>query len=142
VKEAKQRVSVGNVNYMKKSILILLSIVLGSCAIHDQKPKIMVTHVLAVTEVGDTLRLPINMIRPNVYYKIIRYPNNYYNNWNQYPGYYQPYYNNRPIYAPSNGSDSNNSNNNNNSNNKPNPKPTPDIIVRPSGDVLKKRGGN
>jgi hypothetical protein len=127
---------------MKKSILILLSIVLGSCAIHDQKPKIMVTHVLAVTEVGDTLRLPINMIRPNVYYKIIRYPNNYYNNWNQYPGYYQPYYNNRPIYAPSNGSDSNNSNNNNNSNNKPNPKPTPDIIVRPSGDVLKKRGGN
>ena len=127
---------------MKKSILILLSIVLGSCAVHDQKPKIMVTHVLAVTEAGDTLRLPINMIRPNVYYKIIRYPNNYYNNWNQYPGYYQPYYNNRPIYAPSNGSGSNNSNNNNNSNNKPNPKPTPDIIVRPSGDVLKKRGGN
>ena len=127
---------------MKKSILILLSIVLGSCVVQNQKPKIIVTHVLAVTEAGDTLRLPINMIRPNVYYKIIRYPNNYYNNWNQYPGYYQPYYNNRPIYAPSNGSGSNNSNNNNNSNNKPNPKPTPDIIVRPSGDVLKKKGGN
>ena len=70
------------------------SIILTSCAVQDQKPRIMVTHVLAVTETGDTLRLPINMIRPNVYYKIVRYPNNYYNNWNQYPGYYQPYYNN------------------------------------------------
>jgi len=138
VKEVKQRVDVGNVNYMKKSILILLSIVLGSCAVQDQKPKIMVTHVLAVTETGDTLRLPINMIRPNVYYKIVRYPNNYYNNWNQYPGYYQPYYNNRPIYSPSN--NNNNSNNNNsNNNNKPVSKPA---TSDQNKAIRMKKGGN
>ena len=123
---------------MKKSILILLLATIFGCAIQDQKPKIMVTHVLAVTEAGDTLRLPINMIRPNVYYKIVRYPNNYYNNWNQYPGYYQPYYNNnnRPIYTPSNNS---NSNNNNNSS-----KPAPNKPATSEQNLVirNKKGGN
>jgi hypothetical protein len=122
---------------MKKSILILLLATVFSCAVQDQKPKIMVTHVLAVTEAGDTLRLPINMIRPNVYYKIVRYPNNYYNNWNQYPGYYQPYYNNnKPIYTPSNNS---NSNNNNNSS-----KPAPNKPATSEQNLVirNKKGGN
>ena len=127
---------------MKKSILILFvimwSVILTSCAVQDQKPRIMVTHVLAVTETGDTLRLPINMIRPNVYYKIVRYPNNYYNNWNQYPGYYQPYYNNnRPIYSPSN--NNNNSNNNNSNNNKPISKPA---TSDQNKAIRIKKGGN
>jgi len=128
---------------MKKSILILFvitwSIILTSCAVQDQKPRIMVTHVLAVTEAGDTLRLPINMIRPNVYYKIVRYPNNYYNNWNQYPGYYQPYYNNnRPIYSPSNNNNNSNSNNSNN-NNKPISKPA---TSDQNKAIRIKKGGN
>lgn len=100
---------------MKKSILILFvitwSIILSSCAVQEKQPKILITHVLAVTEQGDTLRLPINMIRPNVVYKIINYGNNYrpyYNDWN-----YRPYHNNNQnIYVRPN----NNSNNNNNTN--------------------------
>ena len=82
------------------------------CGVQNNQPKIQVTHVLAVTEQGDTLRLPISMIKPNVYYNVISYPNRYYSNW--YSGYYQPGYNNyRPIYAPSSGSGSSNNNNNN-----------------------------
>ena len=43
------------------------------------------------------------MIKPNVYYNVISYPNRYYGGW--YNNYYQPSYNNyRPIYAPSKGS--------------------------------------
>ena len=69
----------------------------------------MITHVLAVTEQGDTLRLPINMIRPNVVYKIINYGNSYrpyYNDWN-----YRPYENyNQNIYIRPNNNNSNNNN--------------------------------
>ena len=87
----------------------------ASCGTHTKKPKIQVTHVLAVTEQGDTLRLPINMIKPNVYYNIVSYPSypRYYSNW-----YNEGYYTNRsePIYVPSN--NSSNKNNNNNNNNK------------------------
>ena len=78
-------------------LFILLFIV--SCGTYNSKPKIKITHVLAVTEQGDTLRLPINMIRPNVYYNVISYPNypRYYNNnWNR------DYRNNQPIYVDKN----------------------------------------
>ena len=85
--------------------------VFASCGTYNTQPKIQITHVLAVTEQGDTLRLPINMIKPNVYYNVVSYPNRYYGGW--YNNYYRPsYYNNRPIYAPGNGS-SRSSNNNN-----------------------------
>jgi len=93
-------------------------VVFASCGTYNTQPKIQITHVLAVTEQGDTLRLPINMIKPNVYYNVVSYPNRYYGGW--YNNYYRPsYYNNRPIYAPGNGSSrsSNNNNNNNNNNN-------------------------
>ena len=113
-------------------------VVFASCGTYNVKPKIQITHVLAVTEQGDTLRLPINMIKPNVYYNVISYPNRYYSGW--YNNYYQPSYNNyRPIYAPSkgsSGSSSNNNNNNNNNNNKIVPRDNPD--KRPSGEVLLK----
>lgn len=99
---------------MKKYILIFL--LLTGCAVTEKQPKILITHVLAVTEQGDTLRLPINMIRPNVVYKIINYGNNYrpyYNDWN-----YRPYQNyNQNIYIRPNNND--NSSNNNNTPSKP-----------------------
>jgi len=125
---------------MKLWKIVLIAVVASviSCGTYNTKPKIQITHVLAVTEQGDTLRLPINMIKPNVYYNVISYPNRYYGGW--YNNYYQPSYNNyRPIYAPSkgsSGSSSNNNNNNNNNNNKIVPRDNPD--KRPSGEVLLK----
>jgi hypothetical protein len=120
----------------KIALCVMAMLAAASCGTHV-KPKIKITHVLAVTEQGDTLRLPINMIKPNVYYNVISYPNRYYGGW--YNNYYQPsYYNNRPIYAPSKGSNgsSSNNNNNNNNNNKIVPRDNPD--KRPSGEVLLK----
>ena len=102
-----------------KIVLFVLTATVSSCGTYNTQPKIQITHVLAVTEQGDTLRLPINMIKPNVYYNVVSYPNRYYGGW--YNNYYRPsYYNNRPIYAPGNGSSrsSNNNNNNNNNNSK------------------------
>ena len=119
-----------------KIVLIAVAVSVISCGTYNTQPKIQITHVLAVTEQGDTLRLPINMIKPNVYYNVISYPNRYYGGW--YNSYYQPSYNNyKPIYAPSKGSSgSSNNNNNNNNNNKIVPRDNPD--KRPSGEVLLK----
>ena len=122
-------------------IIFALSLLVG-CGTYNNQPKIQVTHVLAVTEQGDTLRLPISMIKPNVYYNVISYPNRYYGNW--YNSYYQPgYHNNRPIYAPSSGSGSSNNNNNSN-NNKPasKPKPIPNMPVSQGGKVKDPGRGN
>ena len=92
-----------------KIVLIAVAVSVISCGTYNTQPKIQITHVLAVTEQGDTLRLPINMIKPNVYYNVISYPNRYYGGW--YNNYYQPSYNNyRPIYAPSKGSSGSSSN--------------------------------
>jgi len=99
-----------------KIVLFVLTATVSSCGTYNTQPKIQITHVLAVTEQGDTLRLPINMIKPNVYYNVVSYPNRYYGGW--YNNYYRPsYYNNRPIYAPSKGSSGLSNNNNNNNNN-------------------------
>ena len=88
-------------------ILIILFFIV-SCGTQNTKPKIQITHVLAVTEQGDTLRLPINMIRPNVYYNIVSYPNysRYYDNWYN-NNWNRNYKNNQPIYV-----EKKNSNNN------------------------------
>jgi len=85
---------------MKKLIVLLLIV---SCGTYNTKPKIQITHVLAVTEQGDTLRLPINMIRPNVYYNVISYPNytRYYDNWYN-NNWNRNYRNNQPIYVENN----------------------------------------
>jgi len=84
-----------------KKLIILLFIV--SCGTYNTKPKIQITHVLAVTEQGDTLRLPINMIKPNVYYNVISYPNysRYYDNWYN-NNWNRNYRNNQPIYVEKN----------------------------------------
>jgi len=94
------------------SKIIFILLLLTGCVTQKQQPKILITHVLAVTEQGDTLRLPINMIRPNVVYKIINYGNNYRPYHSQWD--YIPHNNyNQNIYVKPN------NNNNNNISNKP-----------------------
>jgi len=86
-----------------KIVLFALIAIASSCSI-QKKPQIQITHVLAVTQQGDTLQIPIDAIRP-VNYRIINYSSRYgWNNW------YRPYYHN---YIPSysNGSNSRSSNN-------------------------------
>ena len=127
---------------MKQCIIALVCLLVSGCSVYKPQPKVEITHVLAVTSEGDTLRLPISMIKPNVYYNVISYPNRNYGNW--YNSYYQPgYHNNRPIYAPSSGSGSSNNNNNSN-NNKPasKPKPIPNMPVSQGGKVKDPGRGN
>ena len=56
--------------------------------INDQ---VKVTHVLAVTEMGDTLKIPIEEIKPKVIYNVVGY------NYMRHTPYYSPY-NNRYYY--------------------------------------------
>jgi len=56
--------------------------------INDQ---VEVTHVLAVTEMGDTLKIPISEIKPKVIYNVVGY------NYMRHNPYYSPY-NNRYYY--------------------------------------------
>ncbi len=110
-----------------KIVLFAVLAIASSCSIQT-KPRIQITHVLAIDDQGDTLRIPIDLIRP-VNYKIINYGYDY--SWHR-PYYYNPY----PVYYHnnSNGSSYSNSrrgsNNSNNNNNKSLParsynKPTP-----------------
>ena len=94
-----------------KIVLIALFVLVTSCSIQP-KPKLQITHVLAVTQEGDTLKLPIDAIRP-VNYRIINYNSGYGYGWNNW---YRPYYHN---YTPSYGSSSSSgrSSNNNSSSN-------------------------
>ena len=114
-----------------KIVLFAVVVLATSCSIQP-KPKLQITHVLAVTHEGDTLKLPIDVIRP-VNYRIINYstPWNYgYNNW--YHGgrtYHYDY-----SYGPSNRG-SNNSNDK--GSNKIVPREDPGD-KKPSGDVLLK----
>lgn len=117
------------------AILILLSIMLfamlSSCSSYYYQSKgPEVTHVLALTKEGDTLKIPIKDIKPNVIYNVVGYDwyrpySGYYTRWDK--PYYHPHFynNNKPIYGNSNY-------NNNSSNNTPvNTTPT----VKPAGSV-------
>ena len=107
-----------------KIVLFALFVLVTSCSI-QKKPQIQITHVLAVTQQGDTLQIPIDAIRP-VNYRIINYSSGYgWNNW------YRPYYHN---YIPSYSTGTNRSSNNtssssgsskNNYGQTPNPKSVP-----------------
>jgi hypothetical protein len=71
-------------------ILIILLVMLTGCmsSIYKvRKDQIKVTHVLAIAENGDTLKIPIEAIKPNVIYNIIGY---------DYGRYYRPRYYYRP----------------------------------------------
>ena len=76
-----------------KIVLFVITVFVFSCSIQP-KPKLQITHVLAVTHEGDTLKLPIDVIRP-VNYRIINYSSGYGYGWNNW---YRPYYHN---YIPS-----------------------------------------
>jgi len=84
-------------------ILIIILALLTGCSsqLYTNNKKINITHVLAVTELGDTLKIPIEAIRPNVIYNVTGY--NY-----MRPNYYFRPYNYTYDYYPYNYSNSNN----------------------------------
>jgi len=121
---------------------MLVCALLVGCGIYKPEPKVEITHVLAVTSEGDTLRLPISMIKPNVYYNITHYPHRYYNlPYNWYHSNWQYNTAPRPVYIPRGGSGNNNNNSNNNSPNTGSSKPAPAVINPPSTPVAPNRGG-
>tara|TARA_R100001509_G_scaffold158097_1_gene122877 strand:+ start:258 stop:647 length:390 start_codon:yes stop_codon:yes gene_type:complete len=89
-----------------KIVLFAVIVTAGSCGI-QQKPKLQITHVLAVTHEGDTLKLPIDVIRP-INYRIINYSSGYGYGWNNW---YRPMHNTYYNYNYSSGSTSRSSNN-------------------------------
>ena len=109
-----------------KIVLFALCVLASSCAIQP-KPKLQITHVLAVTHEGDTLKLPIDVIRP-VNYRIINYSSGYGYGWNNW---YRPYYHNYiPSYSSgtsrsSNSTSSSSGSSKNNYGQTPNPKSVP-----------------
>ena len=106
----------------------LTMLMLFSCTVY-KTPKMQITSVLAVTAEGDTLKLPIDVIRPIYNYNNVSYPRaNYY----PYNHMYYNYNNYKPIYKPSNGNNNyNNNNNNNNTSNTPTIKPTGSVDAPP-----------
>ena len=102
---------------------IVLLVALNSCSpqLYKNNKKINITHVLAVTEMGDTLKIPIEAIRPNVIYNVMGY--NY-----MRPNYYFRPYNYTYDYYPYNYS-------NNNSVNYSRPKPTTQIITGSGSNI-------
>ncbi len=80
-------------------ILIILLTMLTGCSpsLFKNNKKINITHVLAVTEMGDTLKIPIEAIRPNVIYNVMLYSYGmrpYYRPYNYTYDYYPYNYNN------------------------------------------------
>ena len=66
-------------------ILIILLTLFTGCSKYIYKAQpVRITHVLALTETGDTLKIPIESIRPNIIYNVMGY---------QYGSspYYRPY---------------------------------------------------
>ena len=88
-------------------VLIWCILLLSSCSpqLYKNNKKINITHVLAVTEMGDTLKIPIEAIRPNVIYNVMGY------SYGMRP-YYRPYnyINNTYDYYPYNYGNNNNVN--------------------------------
>ena len=87
-------------------LLWFMVVILSSCTSSIYKVRkdyIKVTHVLAITELGDTLKVPISEIKPKVIYNVVGY------DYMRYNPYYSPY-NNRYYY------DNYNYNYNNNTN--------------------------
>ena len=85
---------------------IMLIGALSSCTVY-KTPQMHITSVLAVTAQGETLKLPIDAIRP--IYNYNHYPSNRYPIIHNYPFYYSP---NRyqPIYSQHTSRPSNNIN--------------------------------
>jgi len=117
------KISIGQILF--PLIMILFFLLLLGCGTYTP-PKIA-SHVVAVTLAGDTILVPIDRIRPNMYdsyYPIYRSPY-YYNNYNSGVNYQWRYKNNRGTSIKA----------------KNTPKSVtsvPDITNRPSSEVLLK----
>ena len=109
-------------------IMILFFILLMGCG--NYNPPKIASHIVAVTLQGDTILVPIDRIRPNMYQSY--YP--------VYSNYNRPYYNNYHFrYSDNRGFKT--INNGKKDDVKINPKPintTPDITTRPNSNVLLK----
>ena len=101
----------------KTVLYAVVLVVCATCCVVHRTPKLQITHVLAIDKQGDTLRIPIDVIRP-VNFRIINYNNS---SWSR-PYYYSPPYYNYNNYS-YNGS-SRSSNNSTNTNKKITPPPT------------------
>ena len=114
-------------------VLFAMALMIAACSPYyyqSKGPK--VTHVLALTEEGDTLKIPIKDIKPNVIYNVVGYDwyrpySGYYTRWDK--PYYHPH-----LYNPPKPILNGNSNyNNNSSNNTPiNTPPT----IKPGGSGI------
>ena len=87
-----------------KVLIFLLLIV--SCGTYTPQPTIK--HILAVTSEGDTLLIPINRIRPNIYQTIYPSYGNFYDSY-----YYNGWRYNTNVYSNHKTYESNNNNTNN-----------------------------
>ena len=108
-------------------LLIIFFLLLLGCG--NYTPPKTASHIVAVTLEGDTILVPIERIRPNMYHSY--YP--------VYSNYYRPYYNNYQFrYSDNRGFKT--SNNGKKDDVKINPKPikTPEITTRPSAETLLK----
>lgn len=105
---------------------IILMGVLSSCTVYRQ-PQMKITSVLAVTAEGDTLKLPIDVIRP--IYNYNTYPTNRYPVVPNY-FYYSPHRYN-PIYGGGSYSNNNSNNPNISQSNNNSPAPRADRITNP-----------
>ena len=112
-----------------KIVLTAVVVLVTSCSIQP-KPKLQITHVLAVTQQGDTLTIPIDVIRP-INYRIINYSSGYNYNWPR------PYYHYQYDYSYGSSGRSSNNGNTDKGINKIVPREDPGD-KRPSGDVLLK----
>ena len=112
-----------------KIALTAVVVLVTSCSIQP-KPKLQITHVLAVTQQGDTLTIPIDVIRP-INYRIINYSSGYNYNWPR------PYYHYQYDYSYGASGRSSNNSNTDKGINKIVPRDDPGD-KRPSGDVLLK----
>ena len=74
---------------------LAIMLALASCTVY-KTPQMHITSVLAVTAQGDTLKLPIDAIRP--IYNYNHYPSNRYPIIPNYPFYYSPH-RYQPIYG-------------------------------------------
>lgn len=84
----------GRVISVSVLLLILLIAMFSSCTPYMYKSnQIKVTHVLALTEQGDTVKIAMRDIRPTQVYNVVGYDfvrgynNPYYNPWRQYHVY-------------------------------------------------------
>ena len=114
-------------------LAIIMMLSFFSCTVY-KTPKMQITSVLAVTAEGDTLKLPIDVIRP--IYNYNTYPTNRYPVHPNY-FYYSPWRNNNTYEG-----NSSYSNNNNNNNQTPVVKPSPNISPPPTPVRPNKKGGN